>query len=155
MMRALIQRVTQASVAVEGQRVGSTGPGLLVFLGVGQGDTPEDASYLVEKIAHLRIFSDVEGRFNRSILEAGGEVLLVSQFTLYADTRRGRRPSFTGAAPPKEAEALFRYVADLFRAAGLKVETGRFQAHMVVSLVNDGPVTIFIDSAERHRPRKG
>ncbi|MBI4310974.1 MAG: D-tyrosyl-tRNA(Tyr) deacylase [Chloroflexi bacterium] len=154
-MRALLQRVTQASVTVEGQTVGSIGPGLLVFLGVGQGDSEDDARYVVEKVSNLRIFADPEGRFNLSVLDVGGQVLLVSQFTLYADTRRGRRPSFTGAAPPQEAEALCDRVAGLFRAAGLHMETGRFQAHMLVQLANDGPVTIFIDSAERHQPRNG
>ncbi|MBI4198354.1 MAG: D-tyrosyl-tRNA(Tyr) deacylase [Chloroflexi bacterium] len=154
-MRALVQRVTQASVTVEGQVAGSIGPGLLVFLGVGQGDTEEDAAYLAEKVANLRIFADAEGRFNLSALEVKGEALLVSQFTLYAETRKGRRPSFTSAAPPQEAEALFQRTVAMFQARGLKVETGRFQAHMRVSLVNDGPVTIMIDSAERRTPRKG
>ncbi|MBI2171932.1 MAG: D-tyrosyl-tRNA(Tyr) deacylase [Chloroflexi bacterium] len=154
-MRALVQRVTQASVTVEGQVAGSIGPGLLVFLGVGQGDTEEDAAYLAEKVANLRIFADAEGRFNLSALEVKGEALLVSQFTLYAETRKGRRPSFTGAAPPQEAEALFQRTVAMFQERGLQVETGRFQAHMRVSLVNDGPVTIMIDSAERRTPRKG
>jgi D-tyrosyl-tRNA(Tyr) deacylase len=154
-MRALVQRVTQASVTVEGQVVGSIGPGLLVFLGVGQGDTEEDATYLVEKVANLRIFADAEGRFNLSALDVKGEVLLVSQFTLYAETRKGRRPSFTGAAPPQEAEALFQRTAVQLRATGLRVQTGRFQTHMRVHLVNDGPVTIFLDSAERRTPRRG
>ncbi|MBI4339684.1 MAG: D-tyrosyl-tRNA(Tyr) deacylase [Chloroflexi bacterium] len=153
-MRALVQRVTQASVAVEGQRIGAIGPGLLVLLGVGKGDAPEDSAYLVDKVANLRIFADGEGKFNLSALDTGAELLLVSQFTLYANTRRGRRPSFTDAALPEVAEAVFQHAVDLFRATGLKVATGRFQAHMEVHLVNDGPVTILIDSAERHRPRK-
>lgn len=140
---------------MEGQVAGSIGPGLLVFLGVGQGDTEEDAAYLAEKVANLRIFADAEGRFNLSALEVKGEALLVSQFTLYAETRKGRRPSFTGAAPPQEAEALFQRTVAMFQERGLQVETGRFQAHMRVSLVNDGPVTIMIDSAERRTPRKG
>lgn len=152
-MRALVQRVTQASVTVDGQQAGAIGPGLLVFLGMGQGDTEADAAYLVDKVSNLRIFPDAEGKFNRSALDVGGELLVVSQFTLYADTRRGRRPSFTGAAPPQDAEALFQHAVALFTATGLKVETGRFQAHMLVSLVNDGPVTVWLDSADRHRPR--
>ncbi len=152
-MRSLVQRVTQASVTVDGQQVGAIGPGLLVFLGVGKGDTEADAAYLVDKVSNLRIFPDAEGRFNRSALDAGGEILLVSQFTLYADTRRGRRPSFTGAASSQEADALFQQAVALFAATGLKVQTGRFQTHMLVSLVNDGPVTIWLDSADRHRPR--
>ncbi|MSQ22866.1 MAG: D-tyrosyl-tRNA(Tyr) deacylase [Dehalococcoidia bacterium] len=153
-MRALIQRVVQASVSVDQQVVGSIGRGLVVFLGVGAGDTAEDASYLAEKIAHLRIFADAEDRFNLSALETGGQVLLVSQFTLYADTRKGRRPSFVGTASPQEAEPLFQQMATLLRERGLHVDTGRFQQHMLVSLVNDGPVTILLDSQDRHKPRK-
>ncbi len=154
-MRALIQRVIRASVTVEGQEVGAIGPGLLVFLGIGRGDAEADAVYIVDKVSNLRIFADAEGKFNFSALDMRGELLLVSQFTLYADTRRGRRPSFTDAAPPQEADALFQRAVALFRATGLKVETGRFQAHMLVSLVNDGPVTIMLDSEERQRPRGG
>ncbi|MFH1140931.1 MAG: D-aminoacyl-tRNA deacylase [Chloroflexota bacterium] len=153
-MRALIQRVVQASVSVDQQVVGSIGRGLVVFLGVGAGDTEEDAGYLVEKIAHLRIFSDAEGRFNLSALETGAQVLLVSQFTLYADTRKGRRPSFVGAAPPQAADPLFQRMASLLRECGLHVDTGRFQQHMLVSLVNDGPVTILLDSQDRHKARR-
>ena len=133
--------------------IGSIGPGLLVLLGVGRGDTEEDAAYLVEKVVNLRIFSDAEGKFNLSALEVRGELLLVSQFTLYADTRKGRRPSFTDAAGPEVAEAMFQRLVEVFRATGLKVATGRFQAHMLVNLVNDGPVTIFLDSVEQRRPR--
>ena len=154
-MRALIQRVSQASVAVEGQTVGSIGPGLVVFLGIGQGDSEADAAYLVEKIANLRIFADSEGKFNLSALDTGGEVLLISQFTLYAETRKGRRPSFTGAAPPEEARPMTEKVEDMFRERGFQVATGVFQAMMQVSLVNEGPVTIFIDSEDRKRPRAG
>ena len=154
-MRALVQRVAQASVSVEEEVVGTIGPGLVVFLGVGRGDAEEDGAYLVGKITNLRIFSDPERRFNLSVLEVGAEVLLVSQFTLYADTHKGRRPSFVGAAPPEEANHLFQHVTAEFRAQGLKVETGRFQEHMMVQLVNDGPVTIFLDSAERERSRRG
>ncbi len=153
-MRALIQRVTQASVEVGGVVVGSIGPGLVVLLGIGKGDDEKDASYLAEKITNLRIFADAEGRFNLSTLESGAEILLVSQFTLYADTRKGRRPSFVDAALPQDAEPLFHQTVALFRERGLKVETGRFQQHMKVHLVNDGPVTLMLDSEDRHRPRR-
>ena len=153
-MRALVQRVSKAAVAVQGETLGSIGPGLVVFLGVGGGDSLDDARYLAEKVLNLRIFPDDDGRFNRSAVEAGAGLLLISQFTLYADTRKGRRPSFTGAAPPDEAEALFGQAVELFRASGLRVAEGRFAAHMAVELVNDGPVTIWLDSADRHRPRR-
>lgn len=153
-MRALVQRVSKAAVAVQGETLGSIGPGLVVFLGAGSGDSLDDARYLAEKVLNLRIFPDDEGRFNRSALEAGAGLLLISQFTLYADTRKGRRPSFTGAAPPDEAEALFAQAVELFRVSGLRVAEGRFAAHMAVELVNDGPVTIWLDSADRHRPRR-
>ena len=126
-----------------------------MFLGIGQGDSEADAAYLVEKIANLRIFADSEGRFNLSALETGGEVLLISQFTLYAETRKGRRPSFTGAAPPEQARPLTERVEDLLRERGLQVAAGVFQAMMKVSLVNEGPVTILIDSTDRKRPRAG
>jgi D-aminoacyl-tRNA deacylase len=148
-MRALIQRVSQASVTVEGRVVGEIGTGLLVLLGVGAGDGPADEAYLAQKIAHLRIFEDAEGKMNRSVLEVGGAVLLVSQFTLYADTRKGRRPSFISAAPPAEAAGRVEAVAGALRALGLPVATGQFQAHMAVALINDGPVTIWLDSHER------
>jgi D-tyrosyl-tRNA(Tyr) deacylase len=148
-MRALIQRVTRASVTVGDRRVGEIGAGLLVLLGVGTGDGPAEATYVAQKIAHLRIFEDSAGKMNRSVIETGGSVLLVSQFTLYADTRKGRRPSFIGAAPPAEAAALVEAVALALRALGVPVATGEFQAHMVVTLVNDGPVTIWLDSDER------
>jgi D-tyrosyl-tRNA(Tyr) deacylase len=148
-MRALIQRVSQASVTVEGRVVGEIGAGLLVLLGVGAGDGPADEAYLAQKIAHLRIFEDAEGKMNRSVLEVGGAVLLVSQFTLYADTRKGRRPSFISAASPAEAAGRVEAVAAALRALGLPVATGQFQAHMAVALINDGPVTIWLDSHER------
>ena len=154
-MRAMIQRVAQASVSVEDTVVGSIGPGLVVFLGVARGDTEEDAAYLVEKIANLRIFADANERFNLSTLETGSQVLVVSQFTLHADTRKGRRPSFAEAAPPQDAEPLFERVVALFRQQGLKVETGKFRQHMMVQLVNDGPVTLMLDSEDRKRPRRG
>jgi D-tyrosyl-tRNA(Tyr) deacylase len=128
---------------------------LVVFLAVGQGDDEEAAHYLVDKIVNLRIFSDDEGKFQSSALELGAELLLVSQFTLYADTRKGRRPSFTGAASPADAEALYQRAVDLFRLSGLTVATGLFQAYMQVDLVNDGPVTIWLDSADRQRSRRG
>ena len=153
-MQALIQRVSQASVKVDGEIVGKIGTGLVVFIGVGNDDSEEDAAYLAEKIAGLRIFSDEDGKFNISIQDIGGEVLAVSQFTLMASTRKGRRPSFTEAAPPETAELLIDKFTDLLRASGLKVETGRFQAYMMVEIHNDGPVTISIDSQDRHKPRK-
>ena len=146
--------MSKAAVAVQGETLGSIGHGLVVFLGVGSGDTLEDGRYLADKVLNLRIFPDDDGRFNRSALDANAGLLLVSQFTLYADTRKGRRPGFTGAAPPDEAEQLFSQAVDLFRASGLRVAEGRFAAHMAVELVNDGPVTIWIDSADRHRPRR-
>lgn len=154
-MRALLQRVSSAAAVVDGAVVGSVGAGFAAFIGVGQGDDAADAEYIVSKTVNLRVFPDEEGRFNRSALDVGAELLVISQFTLYADTRRGRRPSFSGAAAPAEAEALFDETLALFRRSGLKVETGRFQAHMNVSLVNDGPVTIWLDSADRLRARRG
>jgi D-aminoacyl-tRNA deacylase len=137
-------------VVVDGEVVGKIGPGLLVLLGVGVGDTEEDARFMAGKIANMRIFSDGEGKFNLALGDVGGSVLLVSQFTLYADTRRGRRPSFTDAAPPDVAEALVERCAVLLRASGVPVETGRFGAHMEVSLLNDGPVTVLLESERRN-----
>lgn len=125
------------------------------MLGIATWDGEDEARYIVDKTVNLRIFPDEEGRFNRSALDAGAELLVVSQFTLYGDTRRGRRPSFTDAAPPERAQELFQRTVELFRESGLKVETGRFQAHMLVSIQNDGPVTIMLDSADRERPRRG
>ena len=147
-MRALLQRVTFARVTVGGQTVGEIGPGLLVLLGVGQGDTQKDADTLAAKIVKLRIFSDDAGKMNLSVREAGNAALVVSQFTLYADLSRGNRPSFTGAAPPAEAEALYLYFAEQLRAQGLKVQTGKFSADMQVSLLNDGPVTVWLEPAQ-------
>lgn len=152
-MRALVQRVLKASVSINGETVGAIGKGLVVFLGVGQGDTLEDARYLVDKVLNLRIFSDAQGRFNYSVQEVGGGILVVSQFTLYAETRKGRRPSFTQAASPQEAQPLYEQVVALFRQSGLPVATGRFQEHMLVEVLNDGPVSIWIDSADRLKPR--
>ena len=152
-MRALIQRVTGASVSIDDSTVGSIGAGLVVLLGVTDGDDEADARYLADKVANLRIFADEQGRFNLSALDVGGELLVISQFTLYADTRRGRRPDFTRAAGPDEANRLYERAVDMFRKTGLTVATGQFQAYMRVHLVNDGPVTIMVDSADRGRPR--
>jgi len=146
-VRALLQRVSHAVVTVEGSRVGATGPGLLILLGVGQRDTPAVADALARKVAELRIFADDSGRTNRSLLETGGGALVVSQFTLYADTRRGRRPGFTDAAGPDLAEALYERFAGALRDAGVDaVETGVFGAEMAVELVNEGPFTIWLDT---------
>ncbi len=154
-MRALVQRVAAASVEVEGQEVGRINSGLVVLLGVSRDDSQDDARYLVERVTNLRIFADEANHFNRSALDVGAELLIISQFTLYADTRRGRRPDFSQAAPPNEAEELYLRTVELFRQAGLRVETGRFREHMVVHIQNDGPVTLMLDSADRHRPRRG
>ena len=148
-MRALVQRVSEASVSVDGKTVGSIGKGLLVFLAVGSNDQESDINYLVNKITNLRVFYDDEEKFNRSCLDIGGHVLLVSQFTLYADTRKGRRPSFIDAASPEMAQSLFQTAYAKFQETGLRVEGGKFQAYMMVSLVNDGPVTLMIDSPEK------
>jgi len=148
-MKALVQRVTRASVTVAGEVVGRIGPGLVGLVGVAQGDSDEDARYLADKTVNLRIFADEDGKFNRSLVDVGGGLLLVSQFTLLSDTRKGRRPSFIDAAAPAEAEALFNRFVDLARATGLDVQTGRFQAHMLVEIHNDGPVTILLDSRAR------
>ena len=154
-MRAVVQRVSKASVAVGDEEVGRIGPGLLLLLGVSSNDGEEEARYIADKTLNLRIFPDSNGRFDRSALDIGAQVLVVSQFTLYGDTRRGRRPSFTGAAPPEQASSLVERTVALLAESGLLVETGRFQAHMAVSLVNDGPVTIMLDSDDRDRPRRG
>ncbi|MCH8110184.1 MAG: D-tyrosyl-tRNA(Tyr) deacylase [Chloroflexi bacterium] len=154
-MRALVQRVSEASVSVAGEVVGRIGTGLVILLGVSKHDSDEDASYIVGKAVNLRIFADDQERFNRSALDIGAELLIVSQFTLYGDTRKGRRPSFTEAAPPEQAEAAFNRVVEMFRESGLAVQTGIFQTHMMVSIQNDGPVTIMLDSADRGRPRRG
>lgn len=154
-MRALIQRVTQASVTVDGEALGQIGPGLVVLLGIAGTDGPSEIEYIVSKAVNLRIFADAEGRFNLSALEVAADLLVVSQFTLYGDTRRGRRPSFSRAATPDEAAVLFAKTLDAFRDTGLTVETGRFQAYMNVVIHNDGPVTIMLDSDDRNRPRRG
>lgn len=145
-MRAVVQRVRRASVTVDDRVVGAIGPGLLVLLGVGRGDTDGDAAYVAGKIHGLRLFADAEGRMNRSVTEAGGAVLVVSQFTLFGDCRRGRRPSYGAAAPPERARALYEALVARLRSAGLPVRTGEFQALMDVELVNDGPVTVLLDS---------
>ena len=145
-MRAVVQRVTRASVTIDGKIVGEIGNGLVVLLGIARDDTREDADYLVPKIAALRIFDDAEGKMNMSLKDIDGGLLIVSQFTLYGDVRRGRRPSFDGAAPPAEADRLYQFFCKLLREKGLHVETGVFQAMMDVELVNQGPVTILLDS---------
>jgi D-tyrosyl-tRNA(Tyr) deacylase len=148
-VKALVQRVGKASVSVAGEEVGMIGRGLVVFLGVAGGDTERDAQYLMQKIINLRIFADAAEKFNLSSLDINGELLLVSQFTLLADTRKGRRPSFVEAAPPEQAEVLFNYAVELARDSGLKVATGRFQQSMQVEIHNDGPVTIMLDSRDK------
>ena len=148
-MKALLQRVTGASVSVGGEVVGSIGRGLVVLVGVANGDSDKDIQYLAQKMVNLRIFADKEEKFNLSALDIRGELLLVSQFTLLADTRKGRRPSFTDAAPPPQAEELFQQLVDEVRASGLKVATGRFQQYMQLEIHNDGPVTIMLDSRDK------
>lgn len=149
-MKAVLQRVKQAKVEVEGETIGEIGVGLLILIGIAPEDTEDDARYLVDRLAHLRVFPDERGRFDRSLVQIGGEALVVSQFTLFGDCRRGRRPSFTGAARPEHAIPLYeRLCALLGEAIGRPVATGRFGADMAVSLVNDGPVTLSIDSPPR------
>ena len=145
-MRAVVQRVSRASAKVNGELTGNIGEGLLVLLGVGQDDTDADASYLAEKIVGLRIFEDTEGKMNRSVVDTGGAVLAVSQFTLFGDVRRGKRPSFDAAARPEHAQELYEYFVNRVRTHGVRCETGRFQEMMEVELVNKGPVTIRLDS---------
>jgi len=147
-MRAVVQRVSRAKVDVSGWTSGEIGMGLLVLLGVGHADTETDAIYLAEKIAGLRIFEDVDGKMNRSVQDVGGAVLAVSQFTLYGDVRRGKRPSFDAAAPPDHARWLYEFFVERIQALGLRCETGRFQEMMQVELVNEGPVTILLDSGK-------
>lgn len=147
-MRAVVQRVNRAQVRVEGQITGHIGKGLLVLLGVGRGDTVREADYLLEKIINLRVFEDAEGKMNLSLLEVGGELMVISQFTLYADCRKGRRPSFTDASPPEEAQKLYDYFAASAKSRRVKAATGIFQSLMEVELVNSGPVTILLDSSK-------
>ena len=148
-MRLVVQRVTEASVTVNNGTTGSIRTGLLVFLGVSRTDTVEDADYLTGKLLGLRIFADEDGKMNRNLQEAGGSLLIVSQFTLYGDCRKGRRPSFDRAAPPEQAQDLYNYFVESAKRGPVPVETGVFQAMMQVHIVNDGPVTILMDSAER------
>ncbi len=150
-MKALVQRVSKASVSVGDQVVGSIDRGLLVFLGVAVEDSEKDAVYLADKVLNLRIFSDEAGKFNLSLLDCQGELLVISQFTLLADTRKGRRPNFITAAPPDKAESLFSSFVELLRASGLKVATGVFGGRMLVEIYNEGPVTIMLDSREHIR----
>ena len=150
-MKALLQRVSGASVSVGGRVVGKIGRGLVVFVGVAIGDSEKDAQYLAQRVVNLRIFSDEAGKFNLSALDIKGELLVVSQFTLLADTRKGRRPSFVEAASPAQAEELFERFVEEACTTGLKVETGRFQQYMQVEIHNDGPVTILLDSKEKLR----
>ncbi len=154
-MRALLQRVSQASVSVGGGTLGRIGAGLVVLLGISSSDDVSDIDYIVDKTVNLRIFPDDQGRFDRSVLDTSSELLVISQFTLYGNTRKGRRPSFTEAAPAEQADAMFSEALDKFRASGLKIETGKFQAHMLVEISNDGPVTIMLDSSDRDKPRRG
>ena len=153
-MRAVLQRVTRASVSVDGEVLGSIGRGLLILLGVADGDDADTARRLAHKCAELRILADDDGRFSRSLTETGGQALVVSQFTLLADVRKGRRPSFTSAAAPDVAEPLCELFATALEEAGCEVARGRFGARMLVELVNDGPVTIVVDSADLDRPRR-
>jgi D-tyrosyl-tRNA(Tyr) deacylase len=146
-MRAVVQRVRSCSVSVESQIISRIGPGLLVLLGVATGDAPAEADWLADKIAGLRIFEDENGKMNRALSDTGGEMMVVSQFTLYGDCRKGRRPSFVAVAPPETAEKLYLYFTDRVRGMGIRVQTGQFRAMMAVSLVNDGPVTLVIDSS--------
>ena len=145
-MRAVVQRVTEADVTAEGRLTGSIGPGLVVLLGVEEGDSEKDAEYLAEKITGLRIFEDEEGKMNRSLLDRGGKILAVSQFTLLGDARRGKRPSFSRAAAPQEANRLYRYFIDCVNGRGIETEEGIFQAEMLVRIYNDGPVTILLNN---------
>ncbi|MBN1125994.1 MAG: D-tyrosyl-tRNA(Tyr) deacylase [Sedimentisphaerales bacterium] len=148
-MRAVVQRVRDAKVEVDGQVTGAIEKGLLVYLGVGKGDTQKDMEFIAEKVMGLRIYEDQEGRMNRSVRDVGGGVLLISQFTLFGDCRKGRRPSFDAAADPETADALYRQCAAYLRAAGMQVGTGVFAAHMHVTATNDGPVTLLLDSKQK------
>lgn len=153
-MRLLLQRVAHASVSVQGLEVGSIGKGLLILVGVAREDSQEDIRYLSDRLLNLRIFAGDSDRFDRSALDVGAELLVISQFTLYGSTRKGRRPDFTEAAVPGDAERLYGDFVQALRASGLRVETGRFGEYMQVELVNDGPVTLMLDSAERSQPRR-
>ncbi len=153
-MRAVVQRVSNASVSVAGKQVGSIGRGFVVLLGVCHQDTEADTEYLANKIAHLRIFEDGDGKMNLELKDVSGEILAISQFTLYASTRKGRRPSFISAALPELADRLYQHFIRLLRKAGIPVSQGVFGAMMMVNINNDGPVTIILDSEDRHKPRE-
>ena len=148
-MKALIQRVDKASVAVDGEIVGKIAQGLVVLVGVAAGDTENDIDYIVDKIVNIRIFSDADDKFNLSVANIKGDLLVISQFTLLADVRKGRRPSFIAAAPPNEAEYLFNLLVKRLYSSGLKINTGHFKKHMIIEIINNGPVTIMIDSKEK------
>lgn len=154
-MKVVLQRVSRASVSVGGSVVGAIDRGLLILVGVAEGDTRSQAEALARKVSGLRIFADSEGRFNESLLDVNGAALVISQFTLHADVRKGRRPSFTGAARPELAEPLVDHFAESLRAQGVPVQTGEFGAMMSVELINDGPFTVVVDSADLERPRRG
>lgn len=154
-MKAVIQRVSEACVEIDGKVVGEIGPGLVVLLGVAVDDETDDADYLAEKIVHLRIFSDAEDKMNLSLLDVGGEILAISQFTLYGSTRKGRRPSFTHAAPSDKAVPLYEYFIKQLEQKGVRVARGEFGAMMLVKIFNDGPVTIIMESKDRLKPRSG
>jgi D-tyrosyl-tRNA(Tyr) deacylase len=153
-LKAFIQRVSQASVNIKSVVHAQIGAGLAVFVGVARDDTDDDIAFVVNKTVNLRIFSDDDGKFNLSCREVGGQILLVSQFTLFADIRKGNRPSFFSAAPPEEAKRMFQQIVDCFIATGLTIKTGQFQEHMLVGLSNDGPVSLLVDSMVRHDPRR-
>ena len=153
-MRAVVQRVSRAELSADGEPYSRIGKGLVVLAGAVEGDTPEDAAYLAAKLAKLRIFEDDAGKMNLDVNAAGGEIMIVSQFTLFANTRKGNRPSFNGAAAPEIAEPLVIFLAGQLRDAGVKAVTGKFGAHMDINMTCDGPVTIMLDSADRHIPRR-
>lgn len=146
-MRAVIQRVRSGSVLVDGETIAQIGPGFVILLGVSVSDTEHEAAWLAEKTANLRVFEDSEGKMNLSLLDVNGEALVVSQFTLYGDARKGRRPSFTDAAPPDKADELYKHYVELLEKCGVRVQTGRFRAKMMVNIENDGPVTLILDTA--------
>ncbi|OQX86089.1 D-tyrosyl-tRNA(Tyr) deacylase [candidate division KSB1 bacterium 4484_87] len=148
-MRAVVQRVSRGAVSIDGEKKGEIGGGLVILLGIKHGDAEADAKYLAEKCVNLRIFADGDGKFNLSALDVGAEILVISQFTLYGDTRKGRRPSFIEAAPPEISEPLYEKFVENIRQSGLKVETGEFGAMMLVEIYNDGPVTLIVESKEK------
>nr|WP_319218108.1 D-aminoacyl-tRNA deacylase [uncultured Trichococcus sp.] len=148
-MRVVVQKVTEASVSVDGETIGKIGMGFMLLVGIGKDDAQEDVHYLARKVSNLRVFEDEEGRMNRSLKDVDGAILSISQFTLFADTKKGNRPSFINAAPPELGEALYQTFNESLRAEGFLVASGKFGAHMAVSLINDGPVTILIDSKNK------